>query len=99
MKLQKILLILLILFDSFQICFGQEKPKAELIDEFGNITCEDLIARQDNLIALLQNDPTAVGYVVIYGKKDDLRGSWRNKRFIDGQTESRRFDEQRIIST
>ena len=44
MKLQKFLLVLLILFASFQTCFGQEKPKAFLFDEMGKPCNEDLSA-------------------------------------------------------
>ena len=97
MKLRKLFFTLLLLLAAFQVYTGQEIPKAELVDEFGEVTCEELIARQDNLINLLENDPTSIGYAVIYGKKDNLRAVWRNKRFLDGQTEFRRFDEQRLI--
>jgi hypothetical protein len=98
MKLHRFLFAFLISLAAFQFCFSQEKPKAELFDEFGAVTCEDLIARQDAFIILLQNEPTAIGYAVIYGKKDDSRrSSWRSKRIIDGQTEARGFDEQRLV--
>ncbi len=97
MKLPKSLLLLAILFVTSQVCFAQEIPKAVLIDEFGKIGCEDLIARQDALISELQNDPTATGYVVIYGDKNEARWSWRIKLFIDGQTFFRRFDATRLL--
>lgn len=76
--------------------FSQEKPKAELVDEFGKITCEDLIARQDNLFNQLQNEPDSMAYVVIYGDKNNAKFAWSVKTFLDGQTESRKFDKSRI---
>ncbi len=56
MKLQTFFLVFIILFTAFQICFGQEKPKATLFDEFGKANCEDFWARFDNFFYELQND-------------------------------------------
>lgn len=38
-----------------------------LFDEFGNISCEDELARLDNLAITLGNDPALQGHVVVYG--------------------------------
>ena len=97
MRLQKCFFVLVIFLASLQLGFGQEKPKAELIDEFGDITCEELIARQDNLMSSLNNDPTAVGYAVIYGNKNDYKKVWRAKFYIGGHIEFRNFNEERLI--
>ena len=69
MKSQKMFLALIILFASFQICFGQVVPKAERIDEFGIITCEDFLARLDNFFIALNNEPSLTGYAIIYAEK------------------------------
>lgn len=69
MKLQKIILNYLILLFAFQICFGQEKPKAELVDEFGNITWEDFVQRLDQLFVTLWNKEDSSAYIVIYKGK------------------------------
>ena len=37
-----------------------------LIDEFGDINCEDEMARLDNFALHLQNDPSAKGLIVFY---------------------------------
>lgn len=84
MKLYKNLFVLIILFVTIQICFGQEKPKAELIDEFGDTSCENLIAGQDFLLSSLQSDPTAVGYAVIYRLFRERKNKCSNpQHFID----------------
>jgi hypothetical protein len=69
MKLTKIILILMILFSSFCICFGQEKPKAELLGEYGKVTWEELVARLDNLLYQLDQKPNSTAYLVINNEK------------------------------
>lgn len=59
----------IILFLAFS-CFAQEKPKAILIDEFGKITCEDLLARSDHLGFKVREVPANRAVVIIYGSKD-----------------------------
>ena len=44
------------------------------IDEYGNIRFNDEKARLDNFAIELQNDPTAVGYLVGYGGRRSHRG-------------------------
>lgn len=68
MKSSKIFLALLILSFSFQICIGQEKPKAELIDTLENLFCsEDNRARLDNFLLKIWNAPGAKGHILGYG--------------------------------
>jgi len=67
MRLKKILFVLL-LFINLQICFGQEK--AELVDEFGRIFCEDLQIRMQTFYADVKKRPDSVGYIYLYGNKD-----------------------------
>lgn len=97
MKAQKILHILICLFVVSQISFGQEKPKAILVDEFGNISCDDFLARIDGLFNELQNEPNSQGYVVIYGKKDYLRRKIAYELWTNGAIKFRNFDSSRII--
>lgn len=42
-------------------------PGAQKFDEFGNITCDDELARLDAFAIQLQNDPEAKGYIIVYG--------------------------------
>ncbi len=44
MKYQKIFLVLIIFCAFFQICLGQEKPKAILVDEFHKFHCDDFLS-------------------------------------------------------
>lgn len=36
-------------------------------DSFGDINCEDEMARLDNFAIQLQNDPTSIGFIIFYG--------------------------------
>lgn len=38
-------------------------------DEFGDVNCEDEMARLDNFAIQLQNDPSAKGLIIFYGGK------------------------------
>jgi hypothetical protein len=42
-----------------------EQPRK--FDEFGNVTCEDELARLDAFSAELQNAPDSDGYIIVYG--------------------------------
>jgi hypothetical protein len=96
MKLQKTLLVSVILFASFQICFGQEKTEAQLVDEIGGTNCEDFWARFDNFSNGLQNDPTSIGYIIIYGKKNALHTNLKYERLTDGIVRFKNLDRRRL---
>ena len=59
----KKLIPIILLFFAVSI-FAQEQPKAELVDEFGKVTCEDLSARINNLQIQMSNNPDKTGFVV-----------------------------------
>jgi hypothetical protein len=42
-------------------------------DEFGDINCEDELARLDNFSIQLQSDPNLQGYIIIYGGRRGRR--------------------------
>lgn len=44
---------------------GQEKPPADLVNEFGKITCEDFLARSDYFVHRLNQSPNAEGLVAL----------------------------------
>lgn len=97
MKSKTIPLILIVLFASFQIFFGQEKPKAKLVDEFRKITSEDFGARLDILFSELTQKPNSTAYVVIHnGKVLDNRERFRFEQLAKGYIKNARFDEKRI---
>lgn len=94
----RIFFTLLLIFCGFIVSiFSQEKPKAELVDEFGKTSCEDLIARQDYLFYQLQNEPDSMAYVVIYGDKNNAKFAWAVKSYLNGQTAFRKYDKNKLI--
>lgn len=97
MKLQNTFLTLVILFVSFQICFGQEKPTAILVDEFSILPCDEFLARNDAFFATLQNNPDSQGYAVVSGSSDELHRKIRYELLIKGYIAARKFDDSRII--
>jgi hypothetical protein len=65
--------LLLLIFVLSSVIPAQEKPSAIKVDEFGKITCEDLLARADNFFMQMNANPSARGYCVIRGSNDLLR--------------------------
>lgn len=50
------------------LCVASASPvPTRPFDEFGDINCEDEMARLDNFAIQLQNEPSAKGLIVIYG--------------------------------
>jgi hypothetical protein len=71
MKLALALLILFVCLTS--ISLAQNAPKATIVDEMGNVNCEDLSARVSAFYQTqLKPNPGFVGYIVIYPKQGDL---------------------------
>ncbi|CAN5327366.1 hypothetical protein BH10ACI1_BH10ACI1_21000 [soil metagenome] len=96
MKLRKMILFILVSIAFFQIGFGQEKPEARKLFEFGKICSEELMAGYDSFYIELNNDPSSTGYIVFYG--DEFEG--RNLNFIAYLTlnyPQKRFDKSRIV--
>ncbi|HEX9963053.1 MAG TPA: hypothetical protein VGB00_19120, partial [Pyrinomonadaceae bacterium] len=96
MKSQKIILALLILLASFQICFSQDKINLKPFDSFGELNCDDLLGRIDNFFYAIQNNPNAIGYAIIQGKQDKTK-FFRHEWWIYNNVESRRFDDSRLV--
>jgi hypothetical protein len=76
--------------------FGQEKPQAELVDEFGLIGCEDVLIRTAYLMQRLENFPQAIGYVVTFGNKNKNFSVLYREMTIKGEIKDLRFDKTRI---
>jgi len=53
------------------VCFAQEP--ARRLDEFGNVTCEDELARLDNFTNELLSDVNARGHLIVYGGRRGRR--------------------------
>lgn len=53
------------------VCIAQEQ--ARKLDEFGNVTCEDELARLDNFTNELLSDVNAQGHLIVYGGRRGRR--------------------------
>ncbi len=81
-NLSKIFLASILLIGFVFVAVGQEEPKETLLDEFGNIECEDLLARADNLGHELKSNPTLYGIIVVSGPQENDDEAIRLARFI-----------------
>lgn len=97
MKARKILLILICLFASYQISFGQEKPLAIQIDYIEDTNCEDLTARLNALKISLSNAPNSTGYVIIFGDKDDSLKNYKFEKLIKRSFVELTIDSNRVV--
>ena len=80
------------------ICFAQEQSRK--FDEFGNVTCEDELARLDNFTSELPDDANAQGYIIVYGgrrgRRNDARARAARMKFY--LVRNRGLDARRIIT-
>lgn len=76
-----------------------EPPVCRKFDEFRSIHFNDEKARLDNYAIGLQNDPTSIGYVVIYPGQRAKAGEFQrhNNRVLDYLVNTRGVDKARII--
>ncbi|MEP6848934.1 MAG: hypothetical protein ABI999_08755 [Acidobacteriota bacterium] len=61
----KITFSIFIMFASF-LNAPTQTNKTQKADEFGNISCDEYIARMDNFFLALNKEPEAKGYVMVY---------------------------------
>jgi len=85
-----------ILLAAVQFCFGQEKPRAVLVDKFDQLICENMEARFDQLFIELQNDPSSTGYVVIYSGEKSFRKRFLYEIEFISHLKWRKFSTERI---
>lgn len=50
----------------FLFCVSAFSQEAEKIDEFGNIYCDDYLARMDSVFNVLKDNPNSKIYVLVY---------------------------------
>lgn len=86
---------LLILVLAYSVV-GQEVRKATLIDEFFNVHCDEYLARADNFLISLSNEPNSRGYAVISGSSP-LRRRLAYELWLNDVVTTRKFDLRRII--
>jgi len=84
-------------------CFAQTQPGTHFekeFDEFGDITCEDELARLDNFSVYLQNAPDTLGYIIVYGGRRGKRNEAKARaaRMKYYLTRARRLPARRIVT-
>lgn len=95
MKPSKISQVLITLLIFFQICIGQEKPKAELISELGTVGgCEYYWSSIDVLLTKLVDETESVGYIVLSGNKDNVIQTIKYREWVDGHLKLRKLSER-----
>lgn len=68
-------------------------PGANLVDEFGALSNDDVRSRLDAFFSALANDPTAQGYIINYGTDRQITA---RERLIRNHIAFRNFDASRI---
>lgn len=91
------LITILILVFTCQFSFSQDKSKAVLIDEFDNLTCEEYWARIDNFINEFTQELQSKGYLIIYGKANNLFENLKYRQWARGIINFRGIDKSRLI--
>lgn len=71
MKLHKIIFTHLLLITTLQICFGQEKPKAELITGFNGRISNDSLLTMADLFQTVLSESDSIGYIILYDVEDN----------------------------
>jgi hypothetical protein len=76
-----------------------ELPVCRKFDEFRSIQFNDEKARLDHYAIELQNDPTSIGYLVIYPGQRARAGEVQRQtnRVLDYMVNTRGIDKRRII--
>jgi len=83
---------------------GATSDKMRQFDEFGDINCEDEMARLDNFAVQLQNEPAAKGVLIFYGGRRFIgrlpkqgEAGARAARMKPYLVERRRISSERVI--
>ena len=71
----------------------QELPKAVLVDEFGAVSCEDLLSRQDYFLSELSKHPEDKGFAIVYADGRNPKGF---VKFLTASLFMRQFDRNRM---
>ena len=74
---------------------GQSVPQPELIDEFGQMGCDEMLSRIDNFAVHLQHDPTSTAVITIYPPQIYPHLGGRRLRLISSTLQLRGIEEDR----
>lgn len=69
------------------------RPEARIIDEYGPAQDDDVKARIDNFYIQLNNDPSAKGYIIVYGTAAQIK---KQKAQIMKAINFRKYDASRV---
>jgi len=100
MKPIVIALLLIVLFSAGFSLASQANVTPRKFDEFGNIHCENELARLDNFATELENHPNLVGYIIIYGGRSGRRNEAKARaaRIYYYQVHSRGIARKRVVT-
>ena len=82
------LIVLLLVIASF----GQNEAKTILVDEFGQVSCDEFLARIDNFYHQINANPGSKGYFVIAGSKALLEKKLSYELLFESAVQQRLFD-------
>ena len=71
---------------------SQDTTKIVLIDEFGNLQCDDVLARIDNFFIQLHNQSGTTGYFVIRGSDREILNRLAVEQLLRTGIFQRRYD-------
>jgi len=97
----RVLIVAIFLFTSAAPITAQTK-EAQLIDEFGNLPCDDLISRSSMFGHVLKEDPHATAYVVFYEGKHavslyDMKTNSTSLQLLDPRVNEGRHKASAVI--
>ena len=92
--------LLVVLFSGGFPVAAQADATPRKFDDFGNIHCENELARLDNFATELENHPNLVGYVIIYGGRIGPRNEAKARaaRIFYYLVRSRGLDRKRVMT-
>ncbi len=79
-------IIFTILFYCLLFSISVFSQKAEVIDEFGTLGCDEYLARMDNVFIQAANNPDSKTYIFIYEGKEPNYNNRRNNSKLDFPT-------------
>lgn len=85
----KVIILFFWIAATISFAFGQDSTKAQLVDEFGIINYDDLLARVDNFFMQLHNLPGAKGIFRITGNDSEIAKMLYREQTLRGAIEQR----------
>ena len=90
-----ILIVAILLILPF-FTFGQGVTDHVLVDEFGKLSCDEFLARTDNLFIQQRNQPSTEAFYVIGGSDDHILDKLAMEQLFRIAVEQRRYDLNKV---